>query len=215
MNSLLLYGNAERFWRKVSKTESGCWLWLGKQLATTRYGGFSVHVLSDRGLAWRSESAHRLSWEFVNGPIPTGLHVLHTCDVRHCVNPAHLRLGTHQDNMFDAAAKDRMRGGQRLLTPETVQAIREQYAVKREPHARLAKRHGVLIGTIRSVLGGARWRKVAGPLAISQKRFTLAHARVIRERRARGETLQVIATDYGTNKTHILRIVRGLVLKEP
>lgn len=206
MNSLLLYGNPERFWKMVAKTDS-CWFWTGKKLATTRYGGFGVHVLSDRGLAWRPESAHRVSWEFHHGPIPPGLHVLHSCDVRHCVNPAHLRLGTHQENIEEATRKGRMRSGSSVLTAETVQAIRDQFAVRKEPHARLAKRHGVKIGTIRALLSGKRWGRVPGQLAISQKRFA-AHVDTIRAKRNQGASLSALAAEYGTSKTHISRIVR-------
>lgn len=54
---------------------------------------------------------HRLMWESVNGPIPKGIFVLHKCDVRHCINPDHLFLGTHQDNMNDMKAKGRSRNG--------------------------------------------------------------------------------------------------------
>lgn len=49
--------------------------------------------------------AHRLSWEIHYGPIPPGSNVLHRCDVKHCVNPQHLYLGTHTDNARDVLAR--------------------------------------------------------------------------------------------------------------
>jgi len=52
--------------------------------------------------------AHRLAYQLFIGPIPPGKFVLHHCDVRCCVNTAHLFVGTHTDNMQDAARKNRI-----------------------------------------------------------------------------------------------------------
>lgn len=73
-------------------TECGCWIWLG---AGVRYG------------LVRGDRAHRLSWKAFKGPIPENMHVLHKCDTPLCVNPDHLFLGTHQDNMLDKERKGR------------------------------------------------------------------------------------------------------------
>lgn len=91
---------SERFWSKVNKeAPGGCWEWTAG-LNSAGYGQFSN---------WPSapQRAHRVSWEFANGEIPDGLCVLHRCDNRPCVNPAHLFLGTKGDNIRDCFAKGR------------------------------------------------------------------------------------------------------------
>lgn len=93
----------ERFWSKVDRSggAEACWPWQAS-LARNGYGQFGVG-----GRAGGMVVAHRVAWELTNGPIPEGLHVLHRCDVRRCVNPAHLFLGTHTDNVRDMWAKGR------------------------------------------------------------------------------------------------------------
>lgn len=88
---------ADRFWVKVEKT-ADCWLWCGAP------GGEGYGCIRIAGHAVR---AHRVAWELTNGPIPDGLWVLHRCDNRKCVNPAHLFLGTQSDNMRDMHNKGR------------------------------------------------------------------------------------------------------------
>lgn len=126
---------ADDFWGQVNKG-GDCWLWEGKQNPRHRYGQFYVGWNGARYLEMR---AHRVAWEIVNGPIPKGMHILHHCDSPLCVNPAHLWMGTHSDNMKDAAAKGRLKWQKATalydkiaagyFTREDVRFLREQGCV--------------------------------------------------------------------------------------
>jgi hypothetical protein len=100
----------DKFWAKVRKTDT-CWLWIGG-LNSDGYG--SVRLGSPT-------NAHVISWRLTNGEIPKGRHILHKCDVPNCVNPEHLFLGNHADNMRDKTLKDR---AAKKLSREQVASIR-------------------------------------------------------------------------------------------
>jgi HNH endonuclease/AP2 domain len=91
---------SERFWDHVAKSET-CWLWTGR----VDRGGYA-RVWSDG----KNRTAHRVSYELHNGPIPEGLHVDHVCHNRACVRPEHLRAATgkqNQENRLGATRKSR------------------------------------------------------------------------------------------------------------
>ena len=99
-----------RFWSKVDKCgDDECWPWTATK-SRLGYGKFTLGVNN-------KVNAHRYSYEIANGPIPDGMLVCHGCDNPPCVNPKHLFVGTHKDNMQDAVKKGRAARGSRL--PQT------------------------------------------------------------------------------------------------
>lgn len=121
---LLTMRDRERFDNKIKKSSnSKCWEWT----CNVNNSGYGRMTTFEAG----SRLAHRLSWEFTFGPIPKGLCVLHKCDNSICTNPAHLFLGTHQENMADKLKKGRQPSGeshgQSVLTKSKVLKIREMY----------------------------------------------------------------------------------------
>lgn len=87
-----------RLWSKVNLDPNGCWIFTG---CDNGYGYGLLQVGS------KALKAHRLAYESTNGPIPDGLMVCHTCDVRRCCRPSHLFVGTSLDNMSDCISKGR------------------------------------------------------------------------------------------------------------
>lgn len=88
----------QTFWSKTRVAQSGCWEWQGTKVQGG-YGRFGVNG--------NMRLAHRVAYEAFVGPMPEGAETLHSCDNPPCVNPEHLRAGTHQDNMRDRSARGR------------------------------------------------------------------------------------------------------------
>ena len=146
----------ERFWAKVEKT-GDCWLWRGNQAGGGGYGTF--YPDARRGPGRTRVSAHRFSWEMAFGPVTGGLWVLHRCDVPACVNPAHLFLGTHDDNMADRKRKGRYAGAGRHFTKLTADQAKEIRALMLSGAHRptVAERFGVHQDTVRLIEKGRTW----------------------------------------------------------
>lgn len=145
----------ERF---TPEPNSGCWLWLQK-LHKTGYGIFKYNN--------KQRMAHRAAWEIYVGEIPQGLMVCHKCDIRDCVNPNHLFLGTHKENMADMSKKGRAsrlcgedKSSSKLTESEAVEIF-----YKDGLQRNIAKEYGVsrrLVGMIKSAQA---WKHVTEDLA--------------------------------------------------
>jgi len=107
---------------------------------------------------------HRYAYELEVGPIPAGLSVLHHCDVRNCLNPAHLFLGTQGDNVRDAAMKGRYPRGEQhpwaRLTVDDVRYIRAAYADTDCRLKDLAERFGITESAAARIVKRRRWSHV-------------------------------------------------------
>lgn len=133
-------------------TNGGCWLWAG----TPTLSGYGKITLNKRPFM-----AHRLSWELHHGAAPASdMDVCHRCDVRMCVNPDHLFIGTRADNLGDMVRKGRSLTGDRnhnaVLTNEQAVAI---YLDPRR-HAEIAAAYGVGYWVVSQVKTRRRWWSV-------------------------------------------------------
>lgn len=151
-----------RFWQWVDKngpmhqTLGRCWIWMGSIRGTNSpYGQFMVSSVR--------MGAHRYSWTIHHGKIPDGLNVLHKCDNPICVNPAHLFIGTHGDNVRDKVLKNRQcygeRNGRSILTESQVREIRRRY--KYGTARTLAAEFNVSKSAIHMIVKGRNWKHIS------------------------------------------------------
>lgn len=122
------------FWKHYEVDSNGCWVWN----LTPDKDGYGTLKYKNKSKFY----AHRAAYELAIGPIPEGLLVLHKCDNRLCINPEHLYIGTHEDNMRDVRERNRRKGdksGNRKLTQEQVNEIR----ASKDNNGVLGRRYGV------------------------------------------------------------------------
>lgn len=138
----------DRFWSKVRRTPSGCLEWTasrsGGNVKGGRYGQFTYAV----GCKQYRISAHRFAWIVANKrQVPDGLCVCHTCDVGSCVDPSHLFLGDHTENMRDASRKGRL-AVPRKRTRAIKSVAVERYLSGGITAKALADEYGVAMATV-------------------------------------------------------------------
>lgn len=137
--------NAAEFWARVDRSAGpeGCWPWVGC-LDANGYGWLRWHGERSR--------AHRVALELDGRPVPAGWHGLHSCHFPRCCNPAHLRPGTHRENMQDRVQAGRRRL-HRSLTVEERQAVRELRGVLSS--VKVAAQFGVSTSWVRHLWAAA------------------------------------------------------------
>jgi hypothetical protein len=152
-------GEAERFWKKVAPpNENGCRLWLAS-CDNHGYGQVGVPSLQ------RVAKAHSVAWRLTYGPIPTGKQLNHSCDVRPCVEPAHLKLGTQKQNLQDISARGRWKphaaGGENNATAKlTWEKVREIRRLRTEfgwKLVDLAKKFKLCTSQVSNIINHRQW----------------------------------------------------------
>lgn len=143
-----------RFWSYVEVPDLvSCWEWAGAQDGAG-YGALTYHG--------KTKKAHRVSYELSHGPIPDNFNVCHICDNRACVNPAHLFIGTHADNVADCVAKGRNSRGSKLpqavLNEKQVTEIRARYKTGLVTQRSLASEYGVQPSAISNIIRRKTWK---------------------------------------------------------
>lgn len=144
--------------QSIPEPNSGCWIWIGAVFDDRGYG-----AIGHQGKTLR---AHRASYLLHNGEIPDGMFVCHKCDLPSCVNPDHLFLGTHSENMRDSLSKGRHRTqdykniegvkGTKLNLLSAAR-IREIYAAGGISMKQLGKDFGVTASTVCLVVQNRKW----------------------------------------------------------
>ncbi len=149
-----------RLGEKIQRRDpDDCWLWKGST-TPEGYGKLSVDG--------KTCYAHRLSYEIDKGP-PGKLCVLHTCDNPPCCNPAHLFLGTQQENVEDRQEKKRQSRGEQQrsakLTEEQVEEVRRDCVLGSRTHGQraFARKYGVHPTTIWAIVNGETWKSGNSP----------------------------------------------------
>ena len=177
-------------WKYVNKTDS-CWLWT---MAVSQ-DGYGKWVINRKTVI-----SHRFVWELVNGPIPVGLFVCHTCDVRNCVRPDHLFLGTHKDNMRDMREKGRAAKGD----ANSARKYPEKLLRGKAHHFSRIPKSGD------DSVSRKYPEKLARGEANNKAKLTESQVLEIREKHAAGHvTYNDLGRKYGVNGWMISVIVRG------
>lgn len=185
--------------------DAKCWLWVGG-VNSDGYGVWTAHG---------ETKAHRASWVLHNGAIPAERHVLHKCDRPNCVNPDHLFLGTHQDDMADLRAKGRAYGAKgeanysAKLTSDQAMAI----MCDGRPGAIIAAEFGITKEMVSNIRNGKSWTHLYSP-EWKKQRLAASKVKTLTDAQRLAiyfdpRTQHVIAAEYGISQSRVSVIKRG------
>ena len=134
---------------------SGCWNW--KMAKNSRgYAEISHNA--------KKERANRISYQAFKGEVPSHLFICHTCDNPACVNPDHLYIGTHQNNVDDKLKRNKQPRGEEIklakLTEKDILKIRELWEKRYMSQQKIADQFGVIQTTISRIVLRQTWKHI-------------------------------------------------------
>lgn len=198
----------QRFDRQVKKS-GGCWLWA----AATDKNGYGIFRATVAGV--EHKRAHRASWALSTGQVlAAGDIICHKCDNPRCVNPEHLFVGTHLDNMRDKIAKGRARvavgtaTGHAVLTEEQARSV----LADPRPYAQIAADYGITASTVGSLKQRKSWKHIDGTSVKAERvspRKGVSNKitpEIVKAIRASHETGRALSEKYGTTPQTICDI---------
>jgi len=145
----------------------------------------------------------RLSYEFHNNEkIPEGMYILHSCDNKKCLNPAHLRVGDQQENMDDAKERNRVNRERKRLDEVSAYQIKYLIASRMFSDREIAEQYGVQQKTVRSIRIGKRWFDLVCETNFSDKHLSKAkmNQKKLLSREEKLEVKRLLSEGYGTGE---------------
>jgi hypothetical protein len=203
---------------RIKPLPGGCWFWI----AGKRQG---------YGIAkWfgKNRPVHSITKELESGVRPPGKIACHKCDNKWCVNPSHVYWGTYKSNTRDAVDRGRLRplrgeeNPRSILTDSDVKQMRSRWGQAGVTRRSLALEFGVTPRTVRAVVSqGTHWTHIP-PAAIklkprhgpSKNKWSMRHAREIRNLRSKGNKLREISNKTGVPYDTVCAIVYNRMWKE-